>query len=60
MMCYVCVVLYNCLAVSVRAKRQSNWEYVVEETKSWDDWGKDLASSNCVDTKRSRKSVDRM
>jgi hypothetical protein len=34
-----------------RAKRQSNWKYVVEENKSWDDWGNDLAASNCLDTK---------
>jgi hypothetical protein len=51
---------HNCFAVTARAKRQSNWEYVAEETKSWDNWGKDLAASNVVEGKRSRKSADRI
>lgn len=41
-------------------KRQTNWEYTSSAGSGWDDWGKDLAASNVVVGKRSRKTVDRM
>ena len=47
-------------AVNQRApKRASTWEYTASAGSGWDDWGKDLAASNVVVGKRSRKAVDR-